>query len=552
MTKTRTRIIPGKGVVTELVLDNSEQPTLQVEGNIDTVGGQVLENGQPIEGGGGGNVTNNITSAASNVFTWLFEEDSDGVVGGKIDFSTDDEGGYLINNFDRIRVGATDSEEGGFDTIFPLILKDFESGNGYRAKVFKTDEPENNCVYEIYRVNRNLPENYRGFHAYVGRTWGNDPSINRLIITRENGPLTILGSVDTDPDDFGVSEISSELIIATNVYTNLNDYQPVSKEQMQNYFNAIVDRVIYGNDPEASEAITDINTLKQNFDDNMEYFKTLLPELFPDFLFDISSSYIEDGGSDQYDTGNYINSSANQGIPYGGGEVQEGYFGAGSSHVVTYTNGLFAMIVTQNNSTLFQYGGGTGSDGSGYRDAYYTREPIGYTLRIRKLYDSGEFTTELENEDSVSVEFFGAGTADIRPNASYMYINKTEGFTTLTVDSSSQKVWLAFPQSNPSGNGSFAGALVQYHAWSYENNRSYSVTGQFCITGRDHGMPSENNHIESFAGSNTGNTTFWRPLEGEGVDYLKICLEDANYTNDEMSPYTVRIVYTATIFFDND
>jgi hypothetical protein len=71
---------------------------------------------------------------------------------------------------------------------------------------------------------------------------------------------------------------------------------------------------------------------------------------------------INDGGNDEYDTGNYIDSSYDDRIPYNQGlTVADGadFFGTGSSYSFAYEEGIFGLFVTGNSSTSI------GTSGSG-------------------------------------------------------------------------------------------------------------------------------------------------------------------------------------------
>jgi hypothetical protein len=71
---------------------------------------------------------------------------------------------------------------------------------------------------------------------------------------------------------------------------------------------------------------------------------------------------ISDGGNDEYDTGNYIDSSFANQIAYNGGNtVTDGVaaFGTGSSYSFVYEDSIFGLFVTGNNSTSI------GTSGSG-------------------------------------------------------------------------------------------------------------------------------------------------------------------------------------------
>ena len=85
-----------------------------------------------------------------------------------------------------------------------------------------------------------------------------------------------------------------------------------------------------------------------------------------------SSNSISDGGNDQYDTANYINTSLASQISYNGGNtVADGTaaFGAGSSYTFVYDVGIFGLLVTGNQSTLISTSGGSGADGESITEA---------------------------------------------------------------------------------------------------------------------------------------------------------------------------------------
>ena len=81
---------------------------------------------------------------------------------------------------------------------------------------------------------------------------------------------------------------------------------------------------------------------------------------------------ISDGGNDQYDTANYINSFYDSNIDYNDGNtVANGAaaFGAGSSYTFVYDTGIFGLLVTGNESTFIQTSGNSGADGSSTTEA---------------------------------------------------------------------------------------------------------------------------------------------------------------------------------------
>ena len=76
---------------------------------------------------------------------------------------------------------------------------------------------------------------------------------------------------------------------------------------------------------------------------------------------------ISDGGEDQYDTANYINSFYAANINYEQGQtVTDGTteFGAGSSYSFVYENSIFGLFVTGNDSSFISTSGNSGADGN--------------------------------------------------------------------------------------------------------------------------------------------------------------------------------------------
>jgi hypothetical protein len=76
---------------------------------------------------------------------------------------------------------------------------------------------------------------------------------------------------------------------------------------------------------------------------------------------------ISDGGEDEYDTGNYINSSLANQIAYNSGNtVTDGVaaFGTGSSYSFVYQDSIFGLFITGNSSTTIGTSGGGPDSGS--------------------------------------------------------------------------------------------------------------------------------------------------------------------------------------------
>jgi hypothetical protein len=81
---------------------------------------------------------------------------------------------------------------------------------------------------------------------------------------------------------------------------------------------------------------------------------------------------ISDGGSDQYDTANYISTNLAQEISYNGGEtVEDGTaeFGTGSTYTFVYDTAIFGLFATGSSATLIRTSGNSGADGNSTTEA---------------------------------------------------------------------------------------------------------------------------------------------------------------------------------------
>ena len=81
------------------------------------------------------------------------------------------------------------------------------------------------------------------------------------------------------------------------------------------------------------------------------------------------SNYIDDGGDDEYDNGNYITTNLESNISYNDGNVVSGSsaFGGGD-YVVTYENSIFGVFAVNTVISSIGTTGGSGMDGYGQAD----------------------------------------------------------------------------------------------------------------------------------------------------------------------------------------
>ena len=80
---------------------------------------------------------------------------------------------------------------------------------------------------------------------------------------------------------------------------------------------------------------------------------------------------INDGGSDQYDTGNYINTDIETEIPYNDGVIvtdSSAFGGTGSNYAIVYADSIFGVLVTGAQINTIGTSGDSGFDGDGRAD----------------------------------------------------------------------------------------------------------------------------------------------------------------------------------------
>lgn len=83
----------------------------------------------------------------------------------------------------------------------------------------------------------------------------------------------------------------------------------------------------------------------------------------------MNENFISDGGRDQYDGGNYINTNLGSEISYNQGDVvEESSAFDGGNYVVVYQNSIFGILATEANIEFISTSGESGFDGDGQAD----------------------------------------------------------------------------------------------------------------------------------------------------------------------------------------
>ena len=101
------------------------------------------------------------------------------------------------------------------------------------------------------------------------------------------------------------------------------------------------------------------------------------------------TNFISDGGSDQYDTGNFLKTNQQNPVPYNDGNISNsGAFG-GNDWFVGYAYGQFIFFGDNTGTPVGIFGtfGETGSDGDGTRITGYLNPPLYYTFNVNSVLD---------------------------------------------------------------------------------------------------------------------------------------------------------------------
>jgi hypothetical protein len=139
---------------------------------------------------------------------------------------------------------------------------------------------------------------------------------------------------------------------------------------------------------------------------------------------------ISDGGNDQYDTANYINTNLDEEISYNAGVIVENaasQFGAGSKYVVVYDSSIFGIFATGSSATTISTSGGSGADGNSTTDT-------GELFAPDRTYDPALSNLTLTNNplraapvNFVKADYATANDVDVIEDDSTLQIGITRG-----------------------------------------------------------------------------------------------------------------------------
>jgi hypothetical protein len=127
--------------------------------------------------------------------------------------------------------------------------------------------------------------------------------------------------------------------------------------------------------------------LRQLFDEH-QAITSLIPDRH-DFSDGNSGTSIADGGSDMFDTGNFLNTNLAVAIPYTGGLIlPSDAFGPASSYFTVKFPGLFAMTAANMSIDSFFLSGGAGDSGAQIDNATFqiTLKGDPFTVFVTRIF----------------------------------------------------------------------------------------------------------------------------------------------------------------------
>lgn len=223
---------------------------------------------------------------------------------------------------------------------------------------------------------------------------------------------------------------------------------------------------------------------------------------------------IDDGGDDEYDNGNRINTNLDTNISYNSGNVvtNSSAFGGGE-YVVTYQDSIFGVFATNAAINSISTDGGSGFDGDGQAD-------------------TGSLYGDAGGESPVIATW-------TNPNDNVWRIETYNGGAAVSYNGDDYDAKWFDIANHSSGDSNFRGAIIQYHA--YVNNEGV-IIGTIHL-GNDH-TQDRATHTEHLSGSDDLQfVTLWECNSERGRLYFKM-------TNGNSED--VMIQWTATIFYGQE
>jgi hypothetical protein len=189
------------------------------------------------------------------------------------------------NQGTKLWVSAIDGT--GIDTSSTWLAM---SQNSERGTV-TLQQSGNQLPYRVSNIGvYNTPEVYRGYRAGVNQIWGDDPSINQIIITNATNPVFYNENFDIEDDVFHATNLAeATAVYMVNVYGS-DEFNPLSQAELWSFFVNFVNNVIYQNTDTETQDVTEIRTaFYTNF--NNLYNSINISAYDRDFRFASSTTY---------------------------------------------------------------------------------------------------------------------------------------------------------------------------------------------------------------------------------------------------------------------
>jgi hypothetical protein len=221
---------------------------------------------------------------------------------------------------------------------------------------------------------------YKGFGARYGRVYSNSSTdeltVSKIVIFKEAAETSSTIHPTSGQDDFSVTGLADSDVVAMFVlYGDTNGEKSI--DTLKAFARTAIDTVIL--EGGVAGSVNTIAAMRSAFYDNIATLTAAAGGLVENFEFFPDSNNtdiwpensISDGGRDQYDTANYINTNLAQEISYNSGEIvedSETQFGSGSKYVVVYDSSIFGIFATGSSATLISTSGNSGADGNSTTD----------------------------------------------------------------------------------------------------------------------------------------------------------------------------------------
>jgi hypothetical protein len=152
----------------------------------------------------------------------------------------------------------------------------------------------NQQPYQITNINvYNRPEVYRGYQAGINQIWGDDCSINQIIISNAADPVFYNENFERQRDVFHATNLGdASVVYMVNVYGSSSQW-PLTQSQLWQLFESFVDHVIYQNTGTETQ---DAATIRTKFYENFDNFYNSIDSkaYFRNFEFSNNGTYYTD------------------------------------------------------------------------------------------------------------------------------------------------------------------------------------------------------------------------------------------------------------------